>query len=980
MGVKTRRYYTIPRQQEEDIGEEDMANKPEYYLDSLLRYAFKGKGFKEIKTMIQENYKYVPQKCKRQLLNQLDKAVKMELDKNEFLNVALLLKGIQVYCRSDFPEGINLLLQQRLIPKMVTWFVRTKEFLTLIESKENKDLENLLEVFFTTALMIGKNSAEGRKQLFDFFLQHLGHLATESNVNFFFRQEALKTLNTLLANVSCNEKKVFVASEEICLLMKELAKGIQDVGALFRMMLKKCRNEMMVSWFEDQHITKIFRRIKDEEFETDSRNFLNELNEGLGDKRGIYSIPCKAAYAELIELKKPSDDKLKEFWIDFNCGSESITFYSESLEDTLWESIRLLKEDITNYCLQVVEREKILKITMSKSVVINKAEITNIRIHFDSCFDVLTPLLKAIGKNKMIILDEEENAYQGQTATASTNFSLSNTQVSIQSERKDDLERNSLLDILTSYQSNKSVNPVIKKIIPAATVVDGEKESQQLKNNDGFQASSSRILVYPSCSGNTLAAPPSAQMLKSSLLQPKDKADEPDVERETDIYLRKILPLKEDTLGKEKEARSPSEQMVEEKRDEEEDDFSSGPSTHDMVLKMKRKQFVRKNTLHQSLEMGNRKLKMLERSLPSNYKTHLFSESNSDSLSNVSEKSWIYNFQSNTLPKVVDYTRKKPKIKSKLKVLPLSSPSSGSDYDAKKVENSTVPWDKIQRRTQPESEMHYSANHYPVPVCSTPNLNTRQNGLEMMDATFPLSSGYLSCPSDDKTSKKDEAAANTVLFEDKIPNSKRTFSEWSADFNRKRSKQTLDNELSFAFEPRKLFSSIEIADGTPKDRSLNDFENEEFGDTEVFAAFGNFSRELKKRFWVRLKKMALCSHEVVNATGQNLSALFDRIYQRRLYELEIFHKSVVKELSSLENKTMFLSSLENETLEFWTKQSNKLNSKLNAFCIHQIQRLESMDVQQEDAKGLDGTIHNENDRNATDHMGEQSKTSVGPAN
>lgn len=55
-------------------------------------------------------------------------------------------------------------------------------------------------------------------------------------------------------------------------------------------------------------------------------------------------------------------------------------------------------------------------------------------------------------------------------------------------------------------------------------------------------------------------------------------------------------------------------------------------------------------------------------SQPSNYKTHLFSESNSDSLSNGrSEKSWIRNSQSNTLPKVADYTRKKIKVKSKLK-------------------------------------------------------------------------------------------------------------------------------------------------------------------------------------------------------------------------------------------------------------------------------------------------------------------------
>lgn len=49
-------------------------------------------------------------------------------------------------------------------------------------------------------------------------------------------------------------------------------------------------------------------------------------------------------------------------------------------------------------------------------------------------------------------------------------------------------------------------------------------------------------------------------------------------------------------------------------------------------------------------------------SQPSNYKIHLFSESNPES-----EKSWICNSQNHTLPKVADYTRKKTRVRSKLK-------------------------------------------------------------------------------------------------------------------------------------------------------------------------------------------------------------------------------------------------------------------------------------------------------------------------
>lgn len=41
-----------------------------------------------------------------------------ELDKNEFHNVSLLLKCVQLYLKSDLQQGMSLLIEQGLVDKM----------------------------------------------------------------------------------------------------------------------------------------------------------------------------------------------------------------------------------------------------------------------------------------------------------------------------------------------------------------------------------------------------------------------------------------------------------------------------------------------------------------------------------------------------------------------------------------------------------------------------------------------------------------------------------------------------------------------------------------------------------------------------------------------------------------------------------------------------------------------------------------------
>ncbi|XP_009577926.1 PREDICTED: synaptonemal complex protein 2-like, partial [Fulmarus glacialis] len=396
----------------------NMAARADDFLESLLTDAFKGKGFQKISELLQEREIEPPQKYSKSLFNQLDKALRKELDKNEFQNVSLLLKCIQLYLKSDLQEGTSLFIEQGLVLTdsfnfyLVSWFRRARAFVILLDPNENKFLMLLLEDFFDSALVICRCSNEGKKELVNLFLPELGHLVTEANICCALRQEALRTLNSILDSVPREERKKFPLSEEMCSLTKDLAKTILEVGdydlqvalseALCRLMTKKWRDDLVHHWFEDNYLAEAFKEIKDREFETDCRKFLNQLNERLGDERRVYSFPCISAFADTNEVKKPSDEKLEEFWIDFNTGSQSVTFYVDSNEGALWDSVRLSKEAVSSYSLKEDDGKKIVKIYMKIPATFNKTEATKIKISFSAEFEILSILRKVLGDEKMM--------------------------------------------------------------------------------------------------------------------------------------------------------------------------------------------------------------------------------------------------------------------------------------------------------------------------------------------------------------------------------------------------------------------------------------------------------------------------------------------------------------------------------------------------------------------------------------------------
>ncbi|XP_017663866.1 PREDICTED: synaptonemal complex protein 2-like [Lepidothrix coronata] len=928
-----------------------MAGRAEDYLESLLTDAFKGKGFEKISELLQEREVEPPQKYSESLFSQLDKALRKELDKNEFQNVSLLLKCIQVYFKSDFQEGKSLFIEQGLVAKMsiilyiltnsfnfylVSWFERARASVILIDPNENKFFED----FFDTALVICKCSNEdGKKDLLNLFLPELGHLVTEANLCCTLHLEALRTLNSILDNVTREERKQFPLSEEMCSLTKDLAKTILEVGdydlqvalseALCRLMIKKWRDDLVHHWFEDNYLAEAFKEIKDREFETDCRKFLNLLNERLGNERRVYSFPCISAFADTEEVKKPSDEKLEEFWIDFNTGSQSVTFYLDSNEGFLWDSVRLSKEAVSSYRLEEDGGQKIVKIFMKKPAALTKTEATKIKLIFSAEFEILGVLKKVLGDEKFMINEtEEKSVHAGKQARENETVIAESSNAQRRKDPSNSEDMETLSENLTSENSQQLTRTVAKMVNSGVAVVT---VSQQTDLEDANQGSAKKSKT------------PSPGMKA----KPSEKPLEEPREEETSKLLEPPLFPKDVAWEKRNRKKSLAKQRAEDRK--EVFDFeNSDSSSHEKVAEAKGKILGQKassqNQRTYEVKNKNKESNKLERR-QSSYRKHLFSESNNENTSTgQSEKSWILDSQIQSVPKSVDYTRKRTRVRSKLKVLPMSSASSGSDYASKKGRESR----KRIKKEMLREKSRFSAKGGDLPTVDHADETLSKEPKE--DLLSPgVSAGGYSSDMEKAVQKLHEAPGNLTREEestkrkdsDILENTvikKLKFSSW----------ETNHSSSDTNYKPRKIFDSVEeeaeIQKGQEMDDSVGDvffskMQHEDFSHSGVITAFESFVDQLKKLFWARYKRMEISTQNALRSSEKNLSALLNQIHQCRLNKLETFQKIVVDELSSLEKEIQILANMEKDAVDFWNAHLLKLNS----FCNQQKQRIESVD-------------------------------------
>ncbi|XP_026218733.1 synaptonemal complex protein 2-like isoform X2 [Anabas testudineus] len=328
-------------------------------------------------------------------LTRLDQLVTKDLCGSGFSRVLVVLKSLQIL--SENKDDLQTLIDHGLTAKVLLWFEAVRDLLTSIHHRSSTHLLNLAEEFYDYFLVLGQASLPVSQ--LSVVLLHLARVAVETEIHFPLRLEAIRTFNSILESLSRDQRRLIQNDQNQNQILSQVAAAVLTVGdyelqvslleALCRLTPRKAREQRANQWFPTRDISSAFCDIRDGDFEVDCRRFLNFINCYHGDQRRVYTLPCLRAFLDSTQLFRPKDEKLDEFWIDFNLGSGCVSFFIDEPQGFLWGSMHLQREDLDHYSLQVKDEgctgsEVVLSVKMSNPIMHHNSRGQTVKLSF-SC-------------------------------------------------------------------------------------------------------------------------------------------------------------------------------------------------------------------------------------------------------------------------------------------------------------------------------------------------------------------------------------------------------------------------------------------------------------------------------------------------------------------------------------------------------------------------------------------------------------------
>ncbi|XP_075577468.1 synaptonemal complex protein 2 [Pelecanus crispus] len=447
-----------------------MAAGNEMQLEKLIDEATRKKDFQLLEQFLAtEDCENVSHKCSKQFVNKLDKLLCRELDKQEVKSISTLLNSIQKCGRKISiagEDGLPAMIKYGLIGRMVNWFEKVKGILILRGNGKNEMLTSLAEDFFNTLLAICDSRPEGKMEILENFVLRMCTLITDARISIYVQQEVVRKLNLMLDNMPRDARKKIFSTKEMFLVMSDMGRRILDAGdydlqvaiteALCRMISEKQRGELARQWFSMEFVSSAFKAIKDSEFETDCRKFLNQVNGMLGDKRRVFTYPCLSAALDKYELQIPLDENLEEFWIDFNVGSRRISFYVAADDaDHQWETVTIPEEEVDLYSLEEKDSKKLLTIALKSPMNVGNRKGEKIFLCFDSILEIKDITRRIYGFSKCKDFSKKQSASVAKT-TVHVIFDESGSQVLVpESQLSPCWEEKSKEEKLSKYKTQQ---------------------------------------------------------------------------------------------------------------------------------------------------------------------------------------------------------------------------------------------------------------------------------------------------------------------------------------------------------------------------------------------------------------------------------------------------------------------------------------------------------------------------------------------